>query len=115
MKFPAACVAAALAGVLSACGSTSSSGATCDDYAKHDKIARALLVSDAMRLHDLNVVDIRLHRKIDDVIEKHCGEHLDPKGNVKAARNNTSSFDATVNWSALRSASTAPMPTSPTP
>jgi hypothetical protein len=114
MRLSALCIAAAVAcSALSACGSSGGSGPTCDDYAKHDRVARALLVSDAMRQHDLNVVDVRLHRKIDEVIAQHCGEQADPKGNVHATRNHSESFDATVNWSDLMSASTAPATPAP--
>jgi hypothetical protein len=66
------------------------------------------MVSDAMQLHDVNFIDLRLHKKIDKVVAEHCGENLDPKGNVKATRNNSESFDATVDWSELKSASIEP-------
>jgi hypothetical protein len=99
----AAPVLALAIGLLSALLGCSGDGRapTCDDYANADPIARKMMVSDELQRHGLDYARTDLHLMVNDAVAQHCGP-LDPYGHVKARKNGSQPFAATVNWAGLQ-------------
>ncbi len=85
---------------LSACGA-GGSAPTCDDFANADPIARKMMISDELQKHGLDYARTDLHLRVNEAVVQHCGP-LDPYGHVRAKKNGTQPFAATVNWAGLQ-------------
>ena len=97
---PGLALAVAVLSALSACGA-GSPAPTCDDYANADPIARKMMVSDELQRHGLDYARTDLHLMVNDAVAQHC-RPLDPYGHVKARKNGSQPFAATVNWAGLQ-------------
>ncbi len=61
-----------------------------------------MMVSDALQQHGLDYACTDLHLGVIGAVSQHCGP-LDPDGHVRAQKNGSQPFAATVNWVGLRS------------
>jgi hypothetical protein len=97
---PGLALAVAVLFALLGCGAGSREP-TCDDYANADPIARKMMVSDQLQRHGLDYARTDLQLRVIDAVAQHCGS-LDPYGHVKARKNGSQPFAATVNWAGLQ-------------